>query len=262
MNKKLLFIILLIGTSFFIWKNFFDEPDQLLCTQESKICSDGSYVRRVGINCEFAECPEVLSSFGNNQIEKAITDYLLTQEYFSWKTIKGSFNVCSIENLDSEKELFPLYIWAYCGEYIIQNNNLKNLSGLSVPVKINYPNELSFYSLDKFSYEVPRDGFYYSEDIIKIFPENLQEIIFNFDRKNIIEKNENNAFINILAWETIKQAINNCEVEKVFQLHNSDVVLSLKDGGEIKAIEPNLDDVVIIVSEAEINCGKIPIGTE
>ncbi|MDO8590715.1 MAG: Gmad2 immunoglobulin-like domain-containing protein, partial [bacterium] len=27
------------------------------CTQEAKLCSDGSYVSRTGPNCEFASCP-------------------------------------------------------------------------------------------------------------------------------------------------------------------------------------------------------------
>lgn len=31
--------------------------DQTLCTQEAKLCPDGSYVSRVGPNCEFAPCP-------------------------------------------------------------------------------------------------------------------------------------------------------------------------------------------------------------
>ena len=262
MNKKIIKIILLIGVCFFVWQNFFDEPIQEHCSQETKICSDGSYVSRVNPNCEFAECPEVLPSFGNSQIEKAITDYLLTQEYFSWKTVNDSFNLCAIENLNSEKELFPLYVWVYCGEYIVQDNNLKNLSGLSVPIKINYPNELSFYDLSKFSYEAPRDGSYYSEDVAEIFPENLQEIIFNFNRKNIIEKGDNNAFANILSWEAIKQAINNCGAEKVFQFHDRSVVLNLKNGNELTAIEPNIDDIIVLASEAETNCGNILLGTE
>ena len=66
------------------------------------------------------------NNFGNDQIEKAITNYLLTKEHFSWKTSDYSHNFCTIENLKPDKELFPLYIWAYCGEYIIQDNELKH----------------------------------------------------------------------------------------------------------------------------------------
>jgi len=38
----------------------------LSCTQEAKQCPDGSYVGRVGPNCEFAECPSVTSIVPKN----------------------------------------------------------------------------------------------------------------------------------------------------------------------------------------------------
>lgn len=34
-------------------------PGPVACTQEAKLCPDGSYVGRVGPNCEFAACPPV-----------------------------------------------------------------------------------------------------------------------------------------------------------------------------------------------------------
>jgi len=125
-------------------------------------------------------------SFGNDQVEKAITDYLLTQKYFSWETTTDSRNFCVIENLNpTENGLFPLYVWVRCGEFIMQNGKLKELSGLSVPTKIDYPNQLSFYDISKFSYEVPRDGSLYSKDIKTIFPLDVQDRIADFDSKNI-----------------------------------------------------------------------------
>jgi len=129
------------------------------------------------------------SGFGNNQVEKSITDYLLTQEYFSWKTTIGSRNFCVIENLNpTEGDLFPLCVWVRCGEFILQNGKLKELSGKSVPAKIDYPNELSFYDLSRFSYEVPGDGSQYSKDIKIIFPLNVQKMIFGFDIDNLNKK--------------------------------------------------------------------------
>jgi hypothetical protein len=173
----IIFVVLLIGIYFFET----NKPEQIYCTQEAKICPDGSAVGRTGPNCEFAVCPL------NNQLEKAITDYLVSQSQFSWKTKSDSQNICVIENL-SENELFPRYVWAYCVEYNIDNG--KTLSGSSGPVKIDYPNELSFYDIDGFSYEIPGDGSQYTEDIKRIFPEEVQQKIFNFDRKNIIERAE------------------------------------------------------------------------
>lgn len=34
-----------------------DKDDMIMCTQEAKQCSDGSYVSRTGPNCEFEACP-------------------------------------------------------------------------------------------------------------------------------------------------------------------------------------------------------------
>ena len=36
--------------------------NQAACTQDAKLCSDGSYVGRLGPNCEFAKCPGEKSS--------------------------------------------------------------------------------------------------------------------------------------------------------------------------------------------------------
>ncbi len=236
-NKKIIFIIfaviLLIGISFIIWQMFFNKTNQIYDTH-----------------------------FGNDHIEKAITNYLLTQKHFSWKTAPDSYNFCAIENLNPENDLFPLYVWAYCGEYIIQDGRLKTLSGSSGPVKINYPNELSFYDLKRFSYEAPGDGSQYFQDIKKIFPEKVQQRVLNFDRENIIKKIEAAVIANNLSWESIKQAINGCEVEKVFQAHSKAVTAKLKSGGELAAIEPQIDDVMFVAKSAETKCGEILIGTE
>ncbi|MCK5061982.1 hypothetical protein KAR28_05565 [Candidatus Parcubacteria bacterium] len=141
----------------------------------------------------------IIENSSSVDMTKSITDYLLTQEYFSWKTATKNHNFCVIENLDpSGSGLFPLYAWVRCGEFIVQNGKLKELSGKSAPAKINYPNELSFYDLSKFSYEAPRDGSLYLEDIKTIFPLNVQKIILNFDSGNLNKK------IKVLALSNLK----------------------------------------------------------
>jgi hypothetical protein len=43
-----------------IWEEPCDDvtrSDDIFCTQEAKLCPDGSYVGRTGPNCEFAPCP-------------------------------------------------------------------------------------------------------------------------------------------------------------------------------------------------------------
>lgn len=48
-------IIAVAGAGVFAWLKFFGEKP-VSCTQEAKLCSDGSYVGRTGPNCEFAAC--------------------------------------------------------------------------------------------------------------------------------------------------------------------------------------------------------------
>jgi len=254
-------LILLVGLSWLVYYSH-SKNQEIACSADAKLCPDGSYVGRVGPDCEFSECPSIETIFGNSYVEQAIVDYLLTQNHFSWKTNNNSHNFCSIEKLDSKNELFPFYLWVYCGEYLVSDGNLETLSGLSGPVKIDYPNELSFYDLSRFTYEVPRDGINYSKDIKNIFPENLWSIIFDFDRQNIIAKTENLALTNITQWELIKQAIASCEAESAWQTHNRSVGIKLKNGENLTAIEPRIDDIFLFIEESEDKCGSIPMATE
>ncbi len=66
MKKKILLVILavilLAAASFLIWRSFSaptSEPETLACTQEARLCGDGSYVGRTGPDCSFAPCPEI-----------------------------------------------------------------------------------------------------------------------------------------------------------------------------------------------------------
>jgi len=63
-------------------------------------------------------------------------------------------------------------------------------------------------------------------------------------------------------WLAIKQAIANCEVESVWQIHARKVWAKLKNGEELTAVEPELDDIIDLAIAAEGKCGKILMGTE
>ncbi len=201
-----------------------------------------------------------------NHQEKSIISYLLTQKDFSWQNHENSHRFCSIENLGPENVLFPFYVWVFCGEYIIEDGQLKNLSGASLPAKIDYPNELSFYDLSRFSHEIPLDGADWGKSVEEIFPKEIQKEITNFRKegrvKKIIEKNEDQAWVNILAWEAIKLAIKDCRVERVFQDHSRRVVANLKNGEEWVAVEPKIDEIMLLVEQAIPQCGKIERSTE
>ncbi len=63
-------------------------------------------------------------------------------------------------------------------------------------------------------------------------------------------------------WLAIKQAIANCEVESVWQTHARMVWAKLKNGEELAAAEPKLDDIINLAIAAEEKCGEILMGTE
>lgn len=260
-------ILLSVGVFLLTWSKNPAYRDSGVCTADAKLCSDGSYVGRSGPDCKFTACPEQemesSSTFGNDHVEKSIASYLVEQDAFIQKTASGGFDVCAIENLDPANELFPVYVWAYCGEYILRDGEIKMLSGSSVPVKVDYPNELSFYQMDRFSHEVPGDGSQYAKDIERIFPEKLREKIVNFNVTNIAQRAEALARKRMSDWDAIVRAIRDCEAKSIFQAHSREVRVDLKNGENIQTVEPGIDDVFSLVKESKDICGDdIVMATE
>jgi hypothetical protein len=61
-NKSILlaiFILILAGLLSTYFKNPHPNNQPTICTQEAKLCPDGSYVGRIGPKCEFAACPQI-----------------------------------------------------------------------------------------------------------------------------------------------------------------------------------------------------------
>ncbi|MFH0845991.1 MAG: hypothetical protein V1851_01150 [Patescibacteria group bacterium] len=124
----------------------------------------------------------------NPQLKKTIEDYLVTLDDLAWQTEDETSNICVFENLDSDNELFPLSLWVYCVEYRIdESGEIEKFSGVSLPLLLDYPNELSFYDLEKFTFKIPRDGAFYGADIREIFSENIQEKILSHNSVEILE---------------------------------------------------------------------------
>lgn len=67
-------IILALGALYLTWAKF-KPAEPVFCTQEAKVCPDGSFVSRTGPNCEFAVCPENSIQPGqNNEGWKTFSD--------------------------------------------------------------------------------------------------------------------------------------------------------------------------------------------
>lgn len=57
----LLVALVMVVVAYIVLRNSNDssnaDNERVACTLEAKLCPDGSYVGRVGPNCEFAPCP-------------------------------------------------------------------------------------------------------------------------------------------------------------------------------------------------------------
>lgn len=74
------------AAAYFLGKNSSDE--QVACTQEAKICPDGSAVGRTGPKCEFAPCPTGGDQTGNPNLDPGEPK---TNETANWQTYTNSY---------------------------------------------------------------------------------------------------------------------------------------------------------------------------
>ena len=79
--------------------------------------------------------------------------------------------------IDEKKEnnLFYVYAWVLEGKYYLENNEIKESSGSSIPYKfVIKKKDGKFIVVD---YKIPRDGSYYPKDIKNIFPRDVRSFI-------------------------------------------------------------------------------------
>ena len=65
-----------------------------------------------------------------------------------------------------------------------------------------------------------------------------------------------------VEWETAVEILHQGEVEQVVQLHSLAVTLILKDGCEIKTVEPVIDDIFNEVENCGALCSDMILATE
>lgn len=98
-------------------------PEQKACTQEAKLCPDGSSVGRVGPNCEFTPCPSPSSS----QTDKTATPKTLQEV----RVIKEKYQeqLLNIENVSGLG--VSTCDGKYCIEVYLKKDDIKTRSQIS-----------------------------------------------------------------------------------------------------------------------------------
>lgn len=64
------------------------------------------------------------------------------------------------------------------------------------------------------------------------------------------------------SWDMVLTALNDCEVESVFQSHSRFVSVDLKNGNKMTTYEPQIDDIMNAVDSLGGRCGNIRMATE
>jgi hypothetical protein len=128
------------------------------------------------------ERTQSLTTYDNDAIEKYLDDKMMNPEF-------GGKVFSSYEIFKSTDD--KIYLWAYLQEYYKKDNVLTTGTGWSVPTVLSVDN--SGDRLKILSHKVPVDGMDYSNDIKSMFPEDIQQKIFDFSGTESIPKMEKNS---------------------------------------------------------------------
>lgn len=106
----------------------------------------------------------------------------------------------------------------------------------------------------------------------EVFLESMREVNeFYFDNKgSLVLKSEDSLIIfvdkesiqNKKNWNLIKEAALNCNIEKGGQTHDKKVKVTLKNGTEIEAYSPEIDNIFDIIGDNRDRCGDVILYTE
>jgi hypothetical protein len=122
--------------------------------------------------------------------EAAIDSYLAANVGMSGF---GGKLFCAHEVLDVESrgERASEYVFAICQEYSVRNGNLREGTGVGIPVAVEMERREQAYQV--VAHQVPGDSPGYADDVKRIFPGKTHDEIFYGDRKGLIEVVEKKA---------------------------------------------------------------------
>ncbi len=132
------------------------------------------------------------------KMENVIKEYLIkNDEENNYHDNEKSFVALKTYLITKKSETkFFVYAWILQEKYYLENENIINDSGSSIPYKFELRKNKDTF--DVVNYKIPRDGSYYVKDMAKIFPGKVQKDMAKIRQDGTIEK---------LKWE-IQEDVN------------------------------------------------------
>jgi hypothetical protein len=123
-NRKFLLIIATIvfigGIFYLVWPNASHNPEPIVCTEEAKLCIDGSVVGRSGPDCAFAPCPkeDLIQVENLNAYEKISSPLVIRGQARGYWFFEASF---PIKLFDANGELLSVAIAQADGDWMTED---------------------------------------------------------------------------------------------------------------------------------------------
>ena len=127
------------------------------------------------------------------------TTYSAIKKYLEEDIMKASFGgkiFVSFQVLGTRKN--EIYVWALIKEYYKENNSTKAGSGQAGPLVLKFNNSVNDVIIGHTS---PSDGTAYKDDVKKMFPKCLHDIILAFPTAESSRCLDNNIIEQIVEWE-------------------------------------------------------------
>jgi len=116
--------ILVIAGGIWAWQSQKEKP--VACTQDTKLCPDGSYVSRTGPNCEFAACPETKDETANWKTYKN-KEYGFEIRYPNDWLIEGNQDSVYFKRTDISQEEMERMEIGYPLSILVENTSAESI---------------------------------------------------------------------------------------------------------------------------------------
>lgn len=129
--------------------------------------------------------------------QEALHDLILKKNYNEKRGQNTAFEEHTVFGSEEKNGVYTYYLWVTYEEYSVKNGYLEMVCGSSGPVKI----QMELHDEEGFvceSYEVPRDGSYYDDDIRKMVPMKWWSRALN--GQNYAEKNSDAIWEKLETW--------------------------------------------------------------